>query len=290
MKSKTYTKISELKEAKDFMRVLEKWDRLSERIEKNGHVPMVLPDLFWIANSGVGKTNLLRLLSEYLYECGTLMEFHGNVKYFEFMLDYCTPDRNFGEIHRMIDEVKNAAGFRNLYKGIISVDIEEWIGHCEEKHFISFLEYLSSNSEDWLIIFNVSGDAGRATDKLESILSMFFRLEKSVLSLPSTDVLVDYISEQLQIFGLNLDESARKLIFNAIEKMRQNKYFDGYKTLLILSQDIVYEVFSGEEAPNMEITADKLKRFSENSDYIRRTTWKVENKTKIGLTNRGNEI
>ncbi len=284
-----YSSISNLRETSDFMRVIKKWNVLSKRINPQKNSPMVLPDLFWVAKSGVGKTHLLRLLSEYLYECGNLMEFHGNVRYFEFMLDYCPPDKPFGEIQRMINEVQNAAGFRNLYKGIISVDIEEWLGHCEEKHFISFLEYLSSNSNDWLVVFNVTGEREEEIKKLESILTMYFRLEKSVLSLPDTETLLQFVSERLSMYDLQLNDGAQELICNVIEKLRANKYFDGYKTLIILCQDIAYEVYSGEKEPPKVVSASMLKRFAPDSVYIRRATWKVENKSRIGLIRGGNK-
>ncbi len=283
---KYYSKIEELREATDFMRVVQKWDVLSKRLGSEKKIPMVLPDLLWVAKSGVGKTHLLKLLSEYLYECGNLMDFHGNVKYFEFMLDYCSPDKPFGEIQRMINEVRNAAGFRNLYRGIISIDIEEWLGHCEEKHFISFLEYLSSNSDDWLVIFNVTGEHEAEVEKLESILTMYFRLEKSILSLPDTKELLEFVLTRLSMYELQLDESAQDMICNVIETLRSNKYFDGYKTLIILCQDIAYEVYSGETAIDKAISSKDLKRFAPNSKYIQRATWKVEHKSRIGLVRR----
>ncbi len=285
-----YKSIEALPEAGDFIRVMRKWRTLSERLAPGKKLPMVLPDLLWVARSGVGKTNLLRLLGEYLSECGNLMEFHGNVKYFEFMLDYCPPEAPFGEIRRMIDEVRNAAGFRNLYKGIISVDIEEWLGHCEEKHFISFLEYLCSNSDNWLVIFNVTGESEAELLKLESILSMYFRLERSVLSLPDNAELLRFVSSRLALYELSLDESAEQLICHVVEKLRANKYFDGYKTLLILCQDIAYEVYSGEQEPQKIISASALARFAPDSDYVRRATFRAESRGRIGLVRQEGEI
>lgn len=278
-----YNQIIELSEAKDFIRVINKWDVLSGKIGLQKDKPIVLPDLFWIAKPGVGKTHLLRLLSDYLYECGSLMEFHGNVRFFEFMLDYYPPAQSFPEIHRMINEVNNAAGFRNIYKGIISIDIDEWIGHCEEKHFIDFLEYLSSNSDDWLIVFNITADDDNSVKQLESLLSMYFRLERSILNLPDTNELLEFVSKRLVTYNLVLDNESKQLLFNTINKLRQNKYFDGYKTLIMLCKDIVYELFSNSEFLSNNVTADSLKRFDCDSDYIKRATWKAENKRKIGL-------
>lgn len=278
-----YEEIINLKPAKDFVRVLQKWDKLSDNLKTANNVPLILPDLFWVSKSGVGKTHLLKLLSEYLYSKKNLFDFCGNVKYFEFMLDYCPPEKKFTEIERMINEVSIAAGFRNTYRGIVSVDIDEWLGHCEEKHFISFLEYLSSNSNDWLIVFNVMADKTTETKKLESVLSMFFRIEKSNLLLPETEEFLQFIINRLNSYNLILDESAKSLLLKTIEKLRENKYFDGYKTLVMLCQDIVYEFYSKNEMNNNVISDYHLEEFAPDSKYIARATWKVENKRKIGL-------
>ncbi len=280
---KYYEEIVNLKTAKDFTRIIKKWDKLSLNIKTNNNVPMVLPDLFWVSKPGAGKTHLLKLLSEYLYSSRNLMDFTGNVKYFEFMLDYCQPEQRFTEIERMINEVSIAAGFRNNYKGIISVDIDEWVGHCEEKHFISFLEYLSSNSDDWLIVFNVASDNTSEIKRLESVLTMFFRIEKSYLQLPANKELLQFVIDRLASYDLIVDDSASNLLLKTIEKLRENKYFDGYKTLVMLCQDIVYEFFSAKSQEDSTISETHLVEFAPDSKYIERATWKSENKRKIGL-------
>lgn len=280
-----YDEILKLSEAKDFSKVIKKWNKLSDNLSTTKNVPLVLPDLLWVSKSGVGKTHLLNLLSEYLLEKGNLIEFYGNVKYFEFMLDYCAPNNRFFEIQRMINEIKNAAGFRDRYKGIISIDIDEWVDHCEEKHFISFLEFLSSNSDDWLIVFNISTGNEEDVKKLESILLMYFRIEKSILSLPESNEFLEFIIQRLSGYDVVLDKSAQDLLLKSIEKLRENKYFDGYKTLIMLCQDIIYELYSSNCKLGSKITDKDLVEFNQDSKYITRATWKAEKKSKIGLIN-----
>lgn len=284
MKTKDYySEILDLKEAKEFVRVIKKWEVLSKNLSSNKKVQMVLPDLMWVSKPGVGKTHLLKLLSEYLYDKQNLMEFYGNVKYFEFMFDYCSPENTCNEIVRMINEIKNAAGFRNYYKGIVSIDMDEWLGHCEEKHFLNFLEYLSSNSDDWLIVFNVSSNDKEEISKMESVLSMYFRIEKSNLILPNSNVFLEFVVKKLELYDLTLSKQAKELLLKTIEKLRENKYFDGYKTLVMLCQDIVYEFFSNKKTGEKVIDDEHLKGFAPDSEYIKRATWKAETKSKIGL-------
>ncbi len=279
-----YEKIMALKEADEFKRVINRWQILSENIKKYPtDAPIILPDMLWIAKSGVGKTNLLRLMSEYIYSQKNLMEFYGDVKFFEFLLNYCSPGEPFTELQRLSDEVNNAAGFRNEFKGIVHININEWVEHFEEKHFISLMEYLSSNSDKWLIVLTAYSEDSKALHNLNAFLSMYLRIERIKLSLPKTEELFEYIESNLNEYGLKIEEDAKKLLYATIEKIRRNKYFDGYKSIKMLCQDIVYSIFSNGELKNYTLTADSLIEFAEDSDYVKRTVANIEKVNQIGL-------
>lgn len=283
-----FEKIMNLKEAEEFKKVIRKWKLLSENIkDRPMNAPVLLPDMLWVAKSGVGKTNLLKLASEYLYQCGNLMDFYGDVKFFEFLLSYCEPSAPFTELNRLMDEVKNAAGFRSEFRGIVRIDIDEWLDHFEEKHFITFMEYLSANSENWMIILSVAGGETRKLHNLEAFLSMYLRMEKVTLSLPKTNDLFEHIEGKLASYSLSLEEDAKKLLYDTIETMRKNKYFDGFKSINMLCQDIVYKIFSQGKVKKYSLDANALSDFSCDSEYVKRTVANIEKVGKIGLVARG---
>ena len=282
-----YTDIMNLKEVEEFKRVIKRWNILSENMRtKPMNAPIILPDMLWVAQSGVGKTNLLKLMAEYLSSQNNLMEFYGDVKFFEFLLNYCHPNEYFSELQRLIDEIVNAAGFRNEFKGIVHIDINEWIDHFEEKHFVSLMEYLSSNSDKWLIVLSVYSDKKEKIHNLNAFLSMYLRIEKITLSFPKTDELFEFIEDMLNQYGLTLKEDAKKLLFDTIEKLRKNKYFDGFKTIIMLCQDIVYDVFSNENIEELSLGANMLSKFSADSDYIKNMVANIERVNQIGLVNK----
>ena len=274
----------ELREAEELKSVIAKWQTLSENIKQYPtNAPIILPDMLWVAKSGVGKTYLLRLISEYLAAQGNLMSFYGDVKFFEFILNYCSPEMHFTELERLIEEVKYAAGFRSEFKGIMRIDIDEWLTHYEEKHFISFMEYLSSNSDKWMIILSVSSDNEEKIHNLESFISMYLRIEKITLSLPKTEDLFDYIARNLCAYGITLTEDAVGLLFETIEELRKNKYFDGFKSIKLMCQDIVYETYSKKLVENKELSAEDLKDFSADSEYVKKTLKKIQKVNEIGF-------
>lgn len=282
--NKYYEKLMELKEAEEYKPVVEGWKVLSERLKTRPlDAPVLLPDMFWVARSGVGKTNLLRLSAEYLSSLGNLMEFYGDVKYMEFLLEYCPPGAPFTELSRLIDEVDNAAGFRNEYKGIVYVDVNEWIDHYEEKHFVTFMEYMAANSDGWLIVLSAHSESKKKMHNFYAFLAMYLRLERVNLSLPKTEELFGFVEGRLAEYGLTLEADAVGLLTDTIEKIRQNKYFDGFKTVNMLCQDIVYDVYSAEKLDSYTLTADRLSKFASDSEYINRTVANIEKVNKIGF-------
>lgn len=279
-----YKEIMALKEAEEFKAVVERWRVLSENMQTlPTDAPIVLPDMLWIARSGVGKTNLLRLMCEYLSSKPNLMDFYGDVKFFEFLLDYCPPDRHFTALERLMDAVNNAAGFRSEFRGVVHINVGEWLDHYEEENFVSFMEYLALNSDQWLIVLSLYSEDEEKLHNFTAFLSMYIRLERVALSLPKSEDLLDYVESVLGKYGLSLDDSARHLLCGTMEVLRNNKYFDGFKSIRMLCQDIAYAMFSKEHMAGYCLTAAMLEAFSADSDYVKRTVANFEKVSRIGF-------
>ncbi len=283
--NKYYEQIMELKGAEELCALVKRWDILSENITKRSpDAPIVLPDIFLYTRPGYGNTRLLNLLSEYLSSKNNLMSFYGDVKFFEFKLDYCRPDSEFNELYRLMESVQVAAGFRSEFKGVIRINVDEWIGHHNEKHFLDFLQFLQINTAYWLIVLSLSnyrenGEAG----ELEAVVRMYLRIEKVKINLPENKELVEYASEYLRKYGFELDSSAKELLCASLDVLRNNKYFYGLHTIKDMCNDIVYVLFSKETVADKTITADMLEDFSAESEYIKRTVFKIKKTGTIGF-------
>ena len=241
----------------------------------------MLPDIFLISRSGAGRTNFLNILAEYLTDKKNLLDFYGDVKYFEFMLNYCAPHERFTEITRLMTEVRNAGGFRSEYRGIIFIDIDEWREHYEEKHFISFLEYLSDNSDEWLVVLAVSDWSSEQMVGAESVISSFLRIERIEIANPTATELADFVETRLAIYGLALSRLARETILESLKALCRSKYFDGYKTAKMLAQDIAYQAYSN--GASGLLSEGDVARFRCDGEYIQRMILKIKQTKKIGF-------
>ena len=152
-----YDKLMEINGADELKELVKRWEILSCNLSKRTFdVPVFLPDLFMYTRPGYGNTKLISLIAEYLDSKQNLMSFYGDVKFFEFKLEYCSPGSNFSELYRLMESIQTAAGFRNEYKGVIRINVDDWVGHHKEKHFLDFLQFLQINTSHWFVILTIS--------------------------------------------------------------------------------------------------------------------------------------
>ncbi len=280
-----FEQLMKLKGADQLQKLVKKWDVLSENITKRApDAPIVLPDILLYTKPGCGNTRIFHLLSEYLNSKENLMAFYGDVKFFEFKLEYYPKNDIFRDLYRLIESIQTAAGFRNVYKGIIRINIDEWVGHHNEKHFLDFLQFLQFNTGYWLVVLTLSEhEEDEKTKEMESVISMYLRLEKITVKMPENKDLAEYAQNHFSNYGFELDGPAMETLEKSIAVLRKNKYFYGYNTVIDMCNDIVYSLFSKETMADKIITAEMLTDFSEDSDYVKRTVIKLEKKDSIGF-------
>lgn len=275
----------ELKGAEELQAIINKWEILSKNIEKEQFpLPIILPHLFIYTQPGYGNTKLLALLSNYLESKKNLMKFYGDTKFFEFKLEYCAPEQNFVEMYRFIESLRGAAGFRNEFKGIIRINIDEWIGHQNEKHFLDFLHYLQKNSSSWLIALTISNhEENFETMEMEGLVGMYLRFEKITLHMPSDEDLAGYAAQLLGRYGLILTADARKILTDSINVLMDNEFFYGRHTVFDLCNHIIYTLYCEPKTVQTVITAEMLKDFTADSYYIKRTSINSARNSTLGF-------
>lgn len=284
-----YVKTFEEKGFGELAALVKRWETVSENISKRPtNAPIVLPDLFVYTHSGYGNTEILFLLAEYLESKKNLMSFCGDVKFFEFKLEYCRPEANFSELYRLMECTEAAAGFSNQYKGIIRINVNSWVGHQNEKHFIDFLKYLQVNTAHWFVILTLSKEEeNEKTRGMEAVVSMFLRIEKITLRAPDDKELVEYAADRFSEFGLTLDEGAKQLLQKSIGVLRGNKYFYGFHTVTEMCNDIVYALYSRTSPVDKVITSEMLGDFAPESEYVKRTVIKIKQTISLGFLTQG---
>ncbi len=244
-----------------------KWNTILTNLKnKKEKTAMLLPNLFLNSKQGAGKSYFIGLLSEYLYHTKAI-PFYGDVRFFEFYLEYIPPNNEMSEINRFSVELRNAAGFRSEYKGVVAIDISEWAKHSREEHFILFLEYLSIIDANVCIVFMANGIEGDKISTIEKVLNSFCRIRTVDFLYPSKEEFADFCKSVIADYSLSLDAESYKLLCKSIERLMESEYFAGYKTINRLCLDIVFEL-SDKEIEGGIITALHLADFAADSLFI----------------------
>lgn len=274
-----YDQIMSLKGLSGFKEVIERWERFSENITRyQAKQSLVLPDLVWVSDNGIDKTGLLSLLTNYLDEADNMVEFYGNVKYFEYYLEYVPDKTNFHEIQKLAEKIRDAAGFRSEYKGLLSIELGEWVGHFHEENFINLLKFLATMDNDIMFIFNIHNYDPEAVEQLMKILVLFFRIEVIEMSLPDSEELGAYIKNDIQEYGLNLDPEAEAMVIATVNKLREDQYFAGYQMLDRLAADIVYSVYTSTPPYDGIVTKGMISAFAPDGMYVSEL---IQNNTRV---------
>ena len=282
MGNRFFDEIRKLPEKGDIEKVLEKWEKIQQRqwLHQFG-MPIVIPELLLYSAPGIGRSHLLRLLSEGLQD-SKLLEFSGEVPFFEFSFEYCHPQEHFEELSRFQTRLEQAAGFRSHYKGIVCIELNEWLGHLKEKYFKVFFEFLEVLSNSVLLVFSLSKGTGIQKREMEQFLAMSFRLEVVHLTMPTAEEYADYMMNALRRYGFSLSEEVEQFLIDSIGELRNNPYFDGYKSIKRMLQDIVYHVLTREEIDNFVLDENSISKFKLDGEYIQQTKLLYE-KREIGF-------
>jgi len=233
----------------DIKQTVREWEILRKNIGRiPPDEPILLPEYLWISKSGTGKTEMLQLIADYL-DAAQLMPFNGLVKVIEYTMDYCDPDQHFDQLEDLIDALSASSGYHNEFKGILALNIDAWLEHLEEKHFVELLEFISAHNRSLLLILMVWPD-NRHLDQLESMLSVYLRIRRIVIELPSPEDMVAFIDGRVRAYKCRLADETRSLLLETITAVRDLDGFDGYKTLEFIVQDMVYNYYCSENAAN----------------------------------------
>ncbi len=68
-----------------------------------------------------------------------------------FKMPYIPPCDPFKELRRLILRIHGCTGLRANFKGVVAIEVSEWIGHEREEYFTVLLKYLYDHRGFWRI-------------------------------------------------------------------------------------------------------------------------------------------
>ncbi|MCL2246198.1 MAG: hypothetical protein FWC10_03690 [Lentimicrobiaceae bacterium] len=249
----------------DFKKMVERQHKSRQNLPD-----ITLPHQLWIATKrGCGINTCVNAFAEYLYGSKTF-EFSGDVKHFDFNLEYTKPDEYFSEITRFENTLIYLAGHKNHFRGVVSIDVSGWLGRTDERYFQLLLEEIASRNDKILVIFYTNTDDKRDVEKIESSLVSHLRIETLYFKLPNEEELVDFMeSKHFSTHKLKLENDAKTLLADSIREMTDSRYFNGLVGIKQFSEDILSKLLVSDVKAN-KISANMLSSFDKDSHYVKR--------------------
>lgn len=260
--------------------LVKKWELLRINIGNfPADEPVLLPEYLWISRSGTGKSEMLQLLAGYL-DAAQIMPFNGMEKVIEFTLKYCEENEPFTELENLVKYLSASSGYHNEFKGILAIDVSDWLSHLDNSHFIDFLEFLSEHNRSLLLILIAWPDSNYL-EKLENMLSLYLRVHTITIEMPQAEEMFAFMEMKLERYHCCLSAEAGEILLDTLRVLRDLEGFDGYKTLEFMVQEIVYTYYCGEKVSSHTIHAEVLQNFLADGKFVSRYEQRYDRKQKL---------
>jgi len=282
--------ITNLYAVEEFKQTVNALEIFRKNKEQSGVKEVTLPNYLWVFQRGGGVSTCVNAFAEYLYDA-KLMEFKGNIKYFEFIPDNIPDAMTSPEITELNDIISDNAGNYLHYKGIACIIIDNWIGKTQDPHFQKILDYLENKNDKILSIFCVHSKDDKQIAEIESSISSYLRFETIRFRFPNAQELIEFIEKKyLHNNQFTLAKDAKKLLTETIDDILTSKNFNGFVTIKQLGNDILFKVLASpaykkneQQKAGFQITADMLSDFHKNSAYIKSLKKIGKSKKTIGF-------
>ena len=216
-----------------------------------GRIP--LPNLIFAAAPGCGTTLHIRLLTE-LLKALRLLPFTGEEEYFEWALS--EDEKAFD---RFLLRVKAAGGFYGQFRGVIGLDVSELMdGHDEFNIMERLMEYVDARQGKILFVFIIPDDTPeRLLRQMVGRFASISPVELIRMPFPAEEA-KQYLTWQLETRGYQITAEASALLEEAVRKLSTTDEFEGYQTLLSLTEEIIWHKVSRSVMTDAFIAAEDL--------------------------------
>jgi hypothetical protein len=64
-------------------------------------------------------------------------------------MPYIPPCESFGELRKLILRIRENTGLRAHFRGVVAIEVTQWLGHENEEYFTVLLKYLYDHRDLW---------------------------------------------------------------------------------------------------------------------------------------------
>jgi len=220
-------------------------------------------------NRGNGLSTILQLMTETLKNSG-LVEFAGKRDYIEWKLTYSENPNDFNSFEGLLRTLSRAEVTSEGFKGIVSIDVEEWLDYLTDKRFDLLLKFVWDNRDDIVFVFSVPFVENTVLDKLYDRIDDVISTRIMKFVPPSDEQYFAFLKKNFENYNMTVDEESYNSFVIKITTEKNDGKFYGFNTVRKISNEILYSVIAEAAKSNMElptnITSNDFKRIYDLED------------------------
>lgn len=155
-------------------------------------------------------------------------DFDGEKAYVYHKMNYVEPYKDFYELKKLQVAVKAATGMRANFKGIIAIDVKEWMGHLKEDYFLVTLKFLYDQLQyGWRYVFTIGNQDKACSKDLIMLLARYFKpYIVEVTPFSCEHMLEDYIQNYMEEAGKAFSLDAQRKFVSILLNMQDDELKD----------------------------------------------------------------
>jgi hypothetical protein len=243
---------------------------------------LALPSYFWILKRGGGINTFVSAFTEYLHATN-MIDFTGSEKFINHKLEYMKDDHAFTELTRLDNTIKKKSGYHRYFRGVLCIDINDWIGLTNEIQFNIFLRYIESKRDKILTILYIHRESEDIIKQIETSISSQIRFDTVRFRFPEPTELVGLIQNKfLQPSEFSMTDGARDMLMTLVCEAMKSQNFNGFITIEQIANDLLFYLLRS-KIPQNEVTESIIVSYKEVSDYVKRLPSLNAEKKSIGF-------
>lgn len=173
-----------------------------------------------------------------------------------FKLPYIPPCEPFKELRRLILRIHENTGLRANFRGVVAIEVSEWIGHEREEYFTVLLKYLYDHRSFWRIATVLNGCTPNQINRFLSDCSRYITPRLFTINVfGDPDTLCSLIRNEFSRHGRPVAREAVELLAAALARQE----LKAARSLTLIAR-AVEEVVSLNES-NKSVTIESIRDY-----------------------------
>ena len=224
--------IEALSGAVEFKELTKELVGIADRIKKMKLMKIYFAQNYLFAvNDGCGFSTYLKLLWRLLEVLGL---FEKGMGVTELKIEAPTSILDTAPLSACVNAIKESR------KGIISIDISDWITHVTEMRFKRLLRQINQWQEDYIFVFRVPFLERNILERVrKGLMDLMVVRQVSIVPFSQEDY-KRYLDEQVCLCGFEMADDTWTIIDEKINEEKKDGYFYGFNTIQKIVNEVIY--------------------------------------------------